>query len=95
MLYILLFFIAGIIILVYIIFILSGKTKNLKQKIPKKKYCPLCGSLLEPGEPILAEMNKNSKPIKVFIKGCKNCYRNYKLPEKTLEMVDYGNIANQ
>ncbi len=95
MLYILLLFLLGIILLVYFIILLFGKTKNISQKIPKKKYCPLCGSLLQPGEPILAEMNKNCTPIKVFLKGCKHCYRNYKLPEKNFEMVDYGNLNNK
>ncbi len=74
---------------------LAGRTRRLSEKLPKKKYCPLCGSLLKPGEPILAEMDKSAKPIKVYIKGCNNCYRNYQLPEKSLEVVDYGNIINQ
>lgn len=94
--YPILLFVIGILFIAYLILNLLNKNHISSNSI-KKKYCPLCGTLLKPDEPILAEMDKTSIPIKVYIKGCRNCYKNfdYSDKDKNLENIDYGNITNK
>ena len=44
-------------------------------KSPAGRKCPLCGSALKPGEPLIARRFETPGKNKVTVMGCSRCYR--------------------
>jgi RNase P subunit RPR2 len=92
-LYYILFFVIGCLIIFYIFLNLFNRENRAVGKSIKRKYCPLCGSELQLGEALQGEINKNSKPTKIYIKGCRQCYPAYDFKTKKTEVINSENIA--
>lgn len=85
--YIFLLIIAFLIFVYVALNFINRQNKALGSSI-KKKFCPLCGSELEIGEALQGELNKNARPIKIYIKGCRKCYPAYDFKTKKSEAIN-------
>lgn len=91
--YYILLFIIGFLIILYIMLNLINRENRASGNLIKKKFCPLCGTELEIGEALQGEMNKHTKPAKIYIKGCRKCYPAYDYKTKKQEVIDSEDIA--